>query len=95
MSGTRVKELILLKISTGMPHPSVTQPVIHLTETTSTQGQCSVMLEIVGDNLALLLTYRQHLGLRADPDTFQVYNWRTGTLKAVGLSLVQLLFFKH
>lgn len=92
MSGTRVTELILLKISTGMPHPSATQPVIHLTETTTTQGQCGVMLEIVGDNLALLLTYRQYIG---DPDTFQVYNWRTGTLKAVGLSLVQLLLFKH
>jgi hypothetical protein len=83
MSGTNVTELVLLSISTGEHHPSTTQPVIYLTETTTGQGHCSIMLEIVGDNLALLLTYRQHLGLRVAPDTFHVYNWRTGALTAV------------
>jgi hypothetical protein len=87
MSGTSVTELVLLKLSTGMHHTSATQPVIYLAETTAAHGHCSVMLEIVGDNLALLLTYRQHLGMRAGPDTFHVYNWRTGNLKAVRLSL--------
>jgi hypothetical protein len=82
MSGTNVTELVLLSISTGEHHPSTAQPVIYLTETTTGQGHCSIMLEIVGDNLALLLTYRQHLGLRVAPDTFHVYNWRTGALTA-------------
>jgi len=83
MSGTSVTELVLLKLSTGDYHTSATQPTVYLTETTAAHGHCSVMLEIVGNNLALLLTYRQHLGLRASHDTFRVYNWRTGTLKAV------------
>lgn len=90
MSDTSVTELVLLNLSTGKPHTSATQPLIFLTETTPAHGHCSVMLEIVGDNLALLLTYRQHLGLTAD--TFCVYDWRDGTVKAVRLSLVQLLF---
>jgi hypothetical protein len=87
MSGTNVTELVLLNLSTGDYHTSATQPVVYLTETTAAHGHCSVMLEIVGNNLALLLTYRQHLGLRVSPDTFHVYNWRTGALKAVWLSL--------
>jgi hypothetical protein len=90
MSDTSVTELVLLNVSTGEHHTSATQPVIFLTETRAVQGHCSVMLEIAGDNLGLLLTYRQHLGLVAGPDTFQVYDWRTGTLKAVRLSLIQL-----
>jgi hypothetical protein len=95
MSGTSLTELVLLHISTGAYHTAATQPVIHLTETTFAQGHCSVMLEIVGDNLALLLTYRQNLGLRAGRDTFHVYDWRSGTIKAVCDSHLVLAGKKH
>lgn len=95
MSGVMVTELVLMDISTGQHHASAAQPVIFLTETPPAQGHCSVMLEIVGDNLALLLTYRQHLGMRAGPDTFQVYNWRTGALEAVRQSFILLFFGTH
>jgi hypothetical protein len=81
--GTGVTELILLSLSTGQHHTAATQPVIYLTETSPSQGHCNVMLEIVGDNLALLLTYRQVIGQRTCLDTFHVYNWRTGAIKAV------------
>lgn len=76
-----VTELVLLSVSTGEHHVSAAQPVIRVTETIPHQGHCSVMLEIVGDRLALLLTYENHpTGLE---DTFYLYNWRTGNLITV------------
>lgn len=82
---TAVTELVLLNISTGQHHVMTTQPVIHVTETMVLQGHCSVMLEIVGDHLALLLTYEDHpdeIG-GTHNDTFYLYDWRSGTLEFV------------
>ena len=88
---TRVTELVLLNISTGQHHVMTTQPVIHVTETTPLQGHCSIMLEIVGDHLALLLTFEGHSQdeIGNHNDTFYLYNWRSGTLEFVRKKLLE------
>lgn len=87
MSDTCVTELILLNISTGKYHTSATQPVIYVADTVTDQGHCSVMLEIVGDHLALLLTYDTQVD-----DMFYLYDWRSGVLKTVRASAMQEKF---
>lgn len=55
-----------------------------MTQTIVRQEHCSVMLEISGDNLALLLTYEDHVdGSPEGNDHFYLFNWRLGTLKMV------------
>lgn len=83
MPDTSITELILLNISTGEYHTSATQPKIHVTNTVADQGHCSVMLEIVGDHLALLLTYDTEVD-----DAFYLYNWRSGALKTVRSQII-------
>lgn len=80
---TRVTELILLNISTGEYHISARQPVIYVTDTAFDQGHCSVMLEIVGDRLALLLTFDTEVD-----DMFYLYDWRSGSLQTVRTSII-------
>ena len=79
---TRIIELVLLNISTGQHHVMTTQPVIHVAEVT-VQEHCSVMLEIVGDHLALLLIYDYEDEIGSHNDTFYLYDWRSGTLEFV------------
>jgi hypothetical protein len=78
MSDTCVTELILLNISSGAYHTSAVQPVIYVTDADPDLGHCSVMLEVVGDYLALLLTYETE-----QDGMFYLYDWRSGVLKTV------------
>lgn len=73
-------ELVLLHLSTGKNHPAAKEPVIVVREQSRHQLQPSVMLEIVGDNLVLLLS---HAPERGNVDALYVYDWRSGRLKAV------------
>ena len=52
-----ILEIRLLKFSTGQPHPLAEQPIIFITTTTVYPGDPIVNIEIVGDFLALLITF--------------------------------------
>lgn len=67
-----------LTMSTGQPHPDARLPVLSLVDVESFPAQPTAKLEIVGDLLALLLTFAGD-GLNI-LDRLFVYNWRTGCL---------------
>ncbi|KAI9462680.1 hypothetical protein F5148DRAFT_982664 [Russula earlei] len=50
-------EIQLLSFSTGQPHPLAQQPIIFITTKSVLLGHCNVLIEVVGDFLALLITF--------------------------------------
>ncbi|KAI0312459.1 hypothetical protein OF83DRAFT_1146144 [Amylostereum chailletii] len=66
----------LLSFSTGRPHPSASQPVVFVTSQSRSLGHVNVAIEIVGDYLALMITYPWARGFGVD--TFYLLNWRKG-----------------
>ncbi|KAF8054232.1 hypothetical protein FPV67DRAFT_1132241 [Lyophyllum atratum] len=76
--GMHVIEVLLLEFSTGKPHPLARIPVLSVVETHWPRP--AIGIEIVGDHLALVLTYyvnHEH----APRDRFYIFDWKTGTLK--------------
>ncbi|KAG6908210.1 hypothetical protein DXG01_005682 [Tephrocybe rancida] len=72
-----VIEVALFELSTGKPHPLAKSPVLFVSE--SSLSQPSILLEIVGEHLVLVLA--QHT-LEADAkDSLRVFEWKTGALK--------------
>ncbi|KAF8625449.1 hypothetical protein AX17_006850 [Amanita inopinata Kibby_2008] len=67
-------DLVFLKFSTGEYHPLAEQHRIHVCKSASSQP--SVALEIVGDNIALVLTSRG-----GEMDILFIFNWKTGKKK--------------
>ncbi|TFY76209.1 hypothetical protein EWM64_g7803, partial [Hericium alpestre] len=69
-------ELRLLSLSTGQAHPQASQPIVFLAQRSSHFGRCSVLIEIVGDYLVLLLSFPW---MRAGTgDAFYLVNWKKG-----------------
>ena len=50
-------EIRLLSFSTGQPHPLVEQPIIFIATKSLGLGHCNVVIVIVGDFLALFVTF--------------------------------------
>jgi hypothetical protein len=75
--------LHFVKMSTGQPHPAARHPVMKVSEgVDSDSGRPAVMLEIVGDVLALFLTWH---GTNAPTDMFYIIDWKNGCITMVDL----------
>ncbi|KAG6844656.1 hypothetical protein H0H87_005107 [Tephrocybe sp. NHM501043] len=72
-----VIEIHLLQLSTGKPHPLAKNPVLFISETRASQP--SMLIEIVGDHLVLVMS--QHTPHFHFLDSLRVFEWKTGVLK--------------
>ncbi|KAF8492162.1 hypothetical protein F5888DRAFT_1731366 [Russula emetica] len=69
-------EIRLLRFSTGQPHPLAEQPIIFITTKSLLLGHCNVLIEIVGDFLALLITFPW--ARNEQEDMFFLVRWKKG-----------------
>ncbi|KAA1474117.1 hypothetical protein DENSPDRAFT_313633 [Dentipellis sp. KUC8613] len=78
-----VLELRLLSFSTGKPHPQAENHTLFVDNRTPHFGRSSILIEIVGDYLALLLTFPWvRMG---EGDAFYLVNWKKGILNRVAM----------
>ena len=76
-------EIRLLSFSTGQPHPLAEEPTIFIASISLILGHCNVLIEIVGDFLALLVTFP--LVRDASVDMFFLLRWKKGEAHCVSL----------
>ena len=76
-------EIRLLCFSTGQPHPLAEQPVIFITTKSLLLGHCNVLIEIVGDFLALLITFPW--ARNENEDMFFLVRWKKGETHCVSV----------
>ncbi len=74
-------EIRLLKFSTGQPHPLAEQPIIFITTKSMLLGHCNVLIEIVGDFLALLIIFPW--ARSEQEDMFFLVRWKKGEAHCV------------
>ena len=74
-------EIRLLRFSTGRPHPLAEQPIIFITTKSLLLGHCNVLIEIVGDFLALLITFPW--ARSEQEDMFFLVRWKKGEAHCV------------
>lgn len=72
-------EVRLLELSSGEPHPHACHAALFIMD--SPWSQLEVAVEIVGDNLALVITYPSNEDRPADH--LYIYEWKTGAVKMV------------
>ena len=80
-------EIRLLTFSTGQPHPLADQPIIFITTTAVFLGYTVVIIEIVGDFLALLITFEEQHD--ENEDMFFLVRWKKGETYHVSVSGLQ------
>ena len=80
MNATELNHLHLIQFSTGEPHPLATCPIIPVDEYPLDFHRVSVMIEIVGPLLLLLLTRHQ---ADTTPDKLFLFDWMRGELLIV------------
>jgi hypothetical protein len=71
-----ILEMRLLMFSTGQPHPLAEQPIIFITTKTVFIGYTLVNIKIVGDVLALLITFDEEHD--ENEDMFFLVRWKKG-----------------
>jgi len=76
-------EIRLLSFSTGQPHPLAEQPVLFITKKSLLLGHCNVLIEIVGDFLALLITFPW--ARNENEDMFFLVRWKKGETHCVSV----------
>ncbi|KAI0294024.1 hypothetical protein B0F90DRAFT_1821617 [Multifurca ochricompacta] len=69
-------QIRLLRFSTGQPHPLAEQPIIYIATKSLLLGHCNVLIEIVGDFLALLITFPW--ARSESEDMFFLVRWKKG-----------------
>jgi hypothetical protein len=77
-------EIRLLSFSTGEPHPLAEQPVIFITAKRLLLGRCPVLIQIVGDFLALLII--DPWAPSETEDVFFLVRWKSGEVHGVSVS---------
>ena len=82
-------EIRLLKFSTGQPHPLAEQPTIFITTKSLLLGHCNVLIEIVGDFLALLVTFPW--ARNEHEDMFFLVRWKKGEAHCVSVPRLLLI----
>jgi hypothetical protein len=82
-----ILEIRLLRFSTGQPHPLAEQPTIFITTKAVFIGYTVVNIEIVGDFLALLITFNE--GQDENEDMFFLVRWKKGETYHVSVSGLQ------
>jgi len=83
-----ILEMRLLRFSTGQPHPLAEQPIIFITTKTVFLGDTTVNIEIVGDFLALLITFDEEEDSENE-DMFFLVRWKKGETYHVSVSGLQ------
>jgi len=84
-------EIRLLRFSTGQPHPLAERPIIFITTKSLLLGHCNVLIEIVGDILALLITFPW--ARNEQEDMFFLVHWKKGEAHCVsGITAHSSLF---
>ncbi|KAJ7697230.1 hypothetical protein B0H17DRAFT_1328952 [Mycena rosella] len=78
-------DVLLLKFSTGLPHPLAANPTLHIHNVEVQSGHPGISIEIVGENLAISLVY--WTDQQRDMDTLHIYNWNTGLPKMAPLEV--------
>jgi hypothetical protein len=73
-------EIRLLSFSTGQSHPLAEQPIIFIATWSLIVGHHDVLIEIVGDFLALLITF---LFERDEEDMLFLVRWKKGEVHCV------------
>ena len=76
-------EIRLFSFATGQPHPLADQPIIFIARKRLPFGQCHVLIEIVGDFLALLITFPW--ARNEYEDMFFLVRWKKGEVHRVSL----------
>ncbi len=76
-------EIRLLRFSTGQPHPLAEQPIILITTKSLLLGHCNVLIEIVGDFLALLIMFPW--ARDEHEDMFFLVRWKKGEVHCVSV----------
>src|SRR5712671_5486222 len=79
-------EIHLLSFSTDQHHPLAQKPIIFVT-TKSLIGHCNVLIEIVGDFLALLITFPW--ARNENEDMFFLVRWKKGETHCVSVPRTQ------
>ena len=74
-------EIRLLSFSTGQPHPLAEQPIIFIPLKYLPFDHCNDVIEIVGDFLALLITFRR--ARDEHEDKFFLVDWKKGEAHCV------------
>ena len=82
-----ILEMRLLRFSTGQPHPLAEQPIIFITTKTVFIGYTLVNIKIVGDFLALLITFDEEHD--ENEDIFFIVRWKKGETYHVSVSGLQ------
>jgi len=72
-------KLVLLKLSTGKPHPAAKESTILVLN--SRWDRPGISVEIVGDRLVLILSYHDNPWM--PHDRVYIYDWRNAVLKMV------------
>jgi hypothetical protein len=80
-------EIRLLSFSTGQSHPLAEQPNIYITTKSLLLGHCNVLIEIVGDFLALLITFPW--ARNENEDMFFLVRWKKGETHCVSVTRLQ------
>jgi len=76
----------LLSFSTGQPHPLAEQPIIFIMSMSPLLGHCNVLIEVVGEFLALLITFPA----ARDEVKFFLVRWKRGETHSMSLPELRL-----
>ena len=79
-------EMRLLSFSTGQPHPLAEQPIIFIMSMSPLLGHCNVLIEVVGEFLALLITFPA----ARDEVKFFLVRWKRGETHSMSLPELRL-----
>ncbi|KAJ3495767.1 hypothetical protein NLJ89_g10576 [Agrocybe chaxingu] len=71
--------VILLRYSTKRTHDGCQNPVIPICRARASQGQPSISIEVVGENLALTVVFNQDRAMSSD--YLYIFDWKTGRSK--------------
>jgi hypothetical protein len=75
-------DIVIAHLSTGEYHAGVTEPVIYIAESQLNVNYSK--MDISGDTLGIWISRYRIVG-DITYDIFYLYDWRTGTLKAVSM----------
>jgi len=72
--------VILLRYSTMKAHDGSANPIFSLCSATESQGEPSIAIEVSGENLAIVASFRNNAVIY-EMDCLHIYDWKTGRKK--------------
>ncbi|CAA7261284.1 unnamed protein product [Cyclocybe aegerita] len=86
---------VLLRYSTKRTHDDCQNPVIPICRARASQGQPSISIEVVGENLALTVVFNQDRAMSSD--YLYIFDWKTGRSKChpVQIYNIGLVFLRE